>query len=106
MRIGRQRHRLVLESSTETRDAAGGVTQTWALVEVLWASIDPVKVDERPTSAQVGATATHKLRMRYYSGLTHSMRFKFGSRYFYVVEILNPAELNVEQQVMVREAAS
>ena len=93
-------------SATETRDAAGGVTQTWGLVETVNGAVEPIKVDERLNNQRVDATATHQILIRFYSGLTHSMRFLYGSRVFYIVEILNYREMDYEMKVLVREEIS
>jgi len=38
---------------------------------------------------------THKIRIRYRSGMTSKNRIKFGSRYFNITSILNPDERNI-----------
>lgn len=106
MRAGKLRKRLEIQSSTESRDAHGGVTKTWALADARCASIEPLGVDERMTGNQVAPLATHKIVMRYYSGLTHDMRFRFGTRYFYIVEILNPGEIGRDHEIRAKEEAT
>ena len=106
MRAGRLRKRFEIQTSTESRDAHGGVTKTWTLAATRWGSIDSEKVDERTTGSQVAPLATLKVTMRYYAGLTHDMRLRFGARYLYITEILNPGEIGRDHELRVKEEAT
>ena len=39
MESGKLRNKLLIQSSTETRDNLGGVVQTWATVATVWGDI-------------------------------------------------------------------
>lgn len=103
MRAGLMRKRLVLQSLTETRDADGGVVTAWALLASVYAGIEPLTQNEKKQGTRTEAMATHKIMMRYRSGLTPSMRFLYGTRIFNIVEILNKNERNWEHEVKVIE---
>lgn len=106
MRAGKLRKRFEIQTSTESRDAHGGVTKTWTLAATRWGSIDREQADERTAGNQVGALARLKVVMRYYEGLTHDMRLRFGTRYLYIVEILNPGEIGRDHELLVKEEAA
>ena len=90
---GDLRHRVQIQFATETRDAMGGVTRTWATVATRWAQIRPLSGNERVTAMQVSELVTHRVILRYYSGLTTSHRVLLGSRVLNLVNILNILEM-------------
>ena len=106
MRIGRLRHRLRIQSATETRTGSGGVTYTWATDAVVWAAVRPLLGREYMEARRVDAAVTHEVRIRYRSGLTPSHRFVFDndtSRELNIVSVLNVDERDRELVVMCRE---
>lgn len=64
MRIGKLRHRLAIQRATETRDAHGGVTQTWATQTTRWGSVEPLNGRELIQAKQIQSFATHRVRLR------------------------------------------
>ncbi|KKN05122.1 hypothetical protein LCGC14_1090460 [marine sediment metagenome] len=77
IRAGDLRHRMAIEESTQTSDGLGGFTTVWTDVSgmskvpfALW----PLKVDEITAYKAVQATMTHRIRMRYRSGVAQKMR--------------------------------
>ena len=77
IRAGDLRHRMAIEESTQTSDGLGGFTTVWTDVSgmskvpfALW----PLKVDEITAYKAVQATMTHRIRMRYRSGVVQKMR--------------------------------
>ena len=79
--------RLEVQTKVDDRDASGGIVEQWVTVARRWASIDPLKGRELFTAQAVDARITHRIRLRYYSGLTAAMRFRYGQR---VLNILTP----------------
>ena len=45
--IGRMRHKVKLQKPTSTRDAGGGVSQTYTTLKELWADIRPISTPDR-----------------------------------------------------------
>ncbi|MBN9265960.1 MAG: phage head closure protein [Hyphomicrobium sp.] len=79
---------------TQAGDGQGGFTETWATEATLWAAIEPTKGYERYQAQQVQMPVTHKITIRYRSGVTTKKRFLFGSRVFEIKEVLNQNEAN------------
>jgi len=67
------------------------------------AAIWPLKGKEQLEGMKVELTVTHKIRMRYLSGVTADMRIEFGSRYFNVRSIINPDERNRMLDILAEE---
>ncbi len=103
MRAGLLRHRIVIQGVTETRDAVGGVSRSWATDATRWGSIEPVRGRELLESDSVRGDVTHKIRFRYYSGLTPTNRLTHGGRTFEIVSVLNPGERDIMTEVLAKE---
>lgn len=72
--IGQLRHRVQIQAPTDTRDAFGGNTRTWATIATVWGSVEPLEGDELTEAQQVNARATVRIRIRAYPGLTSKHR--------------------------------
>ena len=92
MRAGRLRHRVELQSPSETANAFGEVTDSWATDATVWASIEPLSGSEGQIAKQTNPLVTHRVIMRYRSGVTPRNRVKFGTRIFEVTQVFNPDE--------------
>ncbi|HDZ13540.1 MAG TPA: head-tail adaptor protein [Pricia sp.] len=82
IRAGDLRHRMAIQEETLTSDGIGSFTSVWTDVSgmdnvpfALW----PLKVEEKTAFNAVGATMTHRIRMRYRDGVTAKMRGIFGT---------------------------
>lgn len=98
MQAGRLRHRVVVQSMGEPIvEPGGGFTETPITVATVWASIEPAtsRSVERRVGAQVEATITHLVTMRYLAGVTTKMRLLFGLRVFQIRGLQNLDERNV-----------
>jgi len=111
MRAGRLRQRINVQKVTETRGAHGSVTRTWNTVASRWASVEPLRGREYMEAAQATSNVTHRVRMRFYSGLnTKSYRFQFtnppdSERTLNIDSVLNLDERNREHECMCIEDA-
>lgn len=99
------RHRVTLQTLTETADGSGGFTSSWADTVSVWASITPASGYERAQGQQLEAIITHKMMMRYMAGLNTKQRIKFGDRYFSITSIINLDEANRFLQIMAAESS-
>lgn len=92
MRIGDLCHRIKLQTGTRTSDGAGGSTISWADTATVWASVEPVTGREPYAANQLQGQVSHKIQIRYRSGVTHGTRVLFGTRVFDVQAVLNDKE--------------
>jgi SPP1 family predicted phage head-tail adaptor len=104
MRAGYLRHQITIEAPEETQTADGSFAVTWRTFATSWASIDPLLGKEYFAAAREQADISHKIRMRFVSGLNHRMRILFGTRIFEIESVINLGERNRELVIMCRES--
>jgi len=88
---GRLRERITIQQATETRNAIGESTQTWATFSQRWASVDGISAREFLTSGQQQTEITHRVRMRYLAGLNSTMRVLWRGRVLEIASCLEHA---------------
>ena len=107
MRAGLLRHRIVIQSPTESRDTIGGVVKSWATFQIMQANIEPYQAREFGRGEQVRADVSHKITIRYISGLSPKFRIAWTvsgvTRYFHITEILNLGERDKTINVLAME---
>jgi SPP1 family predicted phage head-tail adaptor len=104
MRAGPLRHRIAIERVTETRDTDGSAIETWSTYATVQASIEPISGREYFAAQSTQADLTHRIVMRYLSGIIPKMRVKYRSRIFDILSVINVEERNRELQLMCRES--
>ena len=109
MQAGKLRHRIRIQQKTEARSTTGQVTNAgWALVAKRWGSITPLRGREFMEAQQISSDVTHRVRMRYYRGLTSDHRLKVildgTDRTFHISQVLNRDERDREHEIMAKEA--
>lgn len=104
---GKLRHRITIQKFNGELDSFGDPLQTeednWVDVATTWAAIDPVSGREFYAASQSQSEVTHKIRCRYRSGLTPSMRILFGTREFRIISVINWEERRESLLLMCRE---
>lgn len=104
MKIGKLRHRILIEQAAETRDADGSVIEAWSTYATVQASIEPISAREYFAAQSTQADVTHRINLRYLAGVTPKMRVSYGSRLFDILSVINVDESNRELQLMCRES--
>jgi SPP1 family predicted phage head-tail adaptor len=109
------KHRVTLQQEIQTPDGQGGYIRQWDDVAVLWAEIVPL-TGNYPSSrggglevfdaGQLQALMTHKMLIRYRSGLHAGMRFAFGDRLFNIKYVANSQQQNETLELLVEEGAA
>lgn len=103
---GKYNQYMCLEEPTQgAASASGEVTDTWAEVALMWCSLWPVRGREYWAREQVQAETTHVLRTWWRDDVTidTTMRFRLGSRLFYIESFIDVNEGRQELEFMVRE---
>lgn len=106
MRPGKLRHRITLQQVTRTPDGIGGYTETWTDVATVWAAVEPLRGRELFDAEQVQSEITHRVRIRYRSGVDSSMRVRFGARLFRIQSVIDVDERHREIQLMCQEVGT
>ena len=97
---GRLNKRVTLQSATAARDGHGQPVETWADVATTWAAVEPIRGREYFAAQQVTAETTHRITLRYRSGVSPQWRVVFGSRTFRIESVINPLEKNERLELM------
>jgi SPP1 family predicted phage head-tail adaptor len=98
---------VTLQSKTKTADDMGGYDVTWENeVTDTWAAIWPVSASDFVRTSQEAIVVTHRIRIRYRSGVKSDWRIKYKSRYFDIVSIINPNESDEMLELMCKEVMS
>jgi SPP1 family predicted phage head-tail adaptor len=84
---GALNRRLVLEEPVEAADGSGGVTRSFSTVATLWGSVEPVSARGGVAADVLGATITHRIRIRIGAEVTLHHRFRDGDAVFRIVAI-------------------
>src|SRR3989304_308704 len=97
---GRLNKRVTLQSATIARDDNGQPIETFANVAEIWAAIDPIRGREYFAAQQVSADTTHRLTIRYRSGVSVQNRLLFGSRVVRIEGVINPPARSARLELM------
>ncbi|MEZ5818328.1 MAG: phage head closure protein [Hyphomicrobiaceae bacterium] len=103
LRIGALRHRVVLEAPDRTDDGGGGGVVTWLPVSEVWASVVPTSGTETVVAEQIAGRVTHEVLVRHRGGIVPAMRFRFGSRIFEILAVLDVGERRRVLRCLCRE---
>ncbi len=101
--IGDMRQRVVLEAPARTSDGGGGADESWQAVATLWAAMKPLTGSERLESETLAGRVSHEIWIRYRSGLTPEMRFRFGERLLDIRAVIDVEEQNRFLRCLVEE---
>lgn len=100
---GRLRERVTVQQASENRTPLGEVTQTWGTYATRWASVEGISAREYFLQGHQQTEASHRVRMRYLSGLTQQMRLLWRGRVLEIVSILEH-DNRTEHELICQEA--
>jgi SPP1 family predicted phage head-tail adaptor len=105
MNCGRLRHKIDIQIESTAQNSYGEQTQSWSnYLSSIWASIDPIAGKEYFASDKLNADVSHKIRIRFRTGILPKMRVKYNSRYFDIISVINFEERGKELLLMCKEA--
>lgn len=91
MQAGSLRHRLALQTATESADADGAMERSWATTTTVWGSVEPAEAGgvESQIAGEPTPIITHRVTIRYISSSapTPKQRFLFGSRILDIMSV-------------------
>ena len=90
--IGKMRYRVAIEGATNTRDAGGGISQSFSPVTYIYANIKPMNANSTYRQGIVQEKVTHEVTIRYMKNISTNSRVTYGSRNFNVKGIINVDE--------------
>lgn len=77
---GHLRHRITIQSETLSSDGRGGYTGVQGTSFTAWARVSPVSAREAFAHGMVQGSITHRVTLRYQSGIRPKMRVLWGTR--------------------------
>ena len=87
---GSLRSELALQANTSVPDGLGGYAESWVEIATVFAKIEPVSATSRFGPDQTMETVTHRITMRWRSGVAAAMRFVRQGRIFDIVTVHDP----------------
>lgn len=103
MQAGTLRHVIAIQVNQGTQNDAGELVPSWVTTITGRASVEPITGREFFDARQVQSEVTHRVRMRYRSGIVPTMRILFESRILMVEAVIDVGERQRELHLMCRE---
>jgi len=91
---GKLRHRLILQSPTQTQGSTGEVTITYSTSTTVWGSLRPLTGKEIEAAGQVSAELNYRAEIRYNGSIATEWRISHDSKTYEVIAVLNIDEIN------------
>lgn len=106
MEAGQLRHRVTIQTATETANGFGELVRSWATYATVWAAVEPLSGREYLQGRQVQGSVTTKIRIRERSGVTERMRVSWGSHTYDIEAVLRDPTNAREIVLMCSEVVS
>lgn len=103
MRSGDLRHRIEIQAPGTTQNDYGEILPAWSHFASVWAAIEPISGREYFAAQQMQAEVSHRIRIRYISGVVPTMRILHGLRVFSIESVQNRDERDRELVLLCAE---
>ncbi len=101
---GKLRERVTVQQATESRNAIGETVLAWSTYDTVWASVEGVSSREALDAGKIDIQISHRVRMRYLSGITQNMWLSWRDRTLEIVSLLEYGNRS-EHVLICQEAA-
>lgn len=89
MKVGKLRHQVTLQARTQAQDPdSGAITQGWADLATVWASVEPLSAREFIASQATQAMVTTRVTIRYRDDVVPTMRLTHRGKVYNVEGVL------------------
>jgi SPP1 family predicted phage head-tail adaptor len=103
MRAGKLRHQITIQRKSLTTDEYGGPVETWADVDTVWASVEPLSGRELANAQTVNAEITTRITMRYLAGVIAADRIVFEGRFYNLQSVIDEEMKHRQLVIMASE---
>lgn len=103
MRIGELRHKITIKIPSETVDAYGQIIDESVPLFSTFAAIEPLKGREFQEGKQTQSEVSHKISIRYRTGVKPNMQVVYLGRVFSIQYIKDPGEQHKVLEMYCRE---
>lgn len=106
MRAGNLRHYVVIQKNIPVKDDTGALKDAWSTFANAWAAIWPLSGKEVLSGFNIEGQVSHRVRLRYVSGITSSMRILHDGRTLNIVSPpINKDERNIYIELLCEEVS-
>lgn len=99
LNAGTLRDRVTVQQASENRNRLGESISEWTAFEVVWASVQGVSAREFLLAGQQQVEVSHRVKMRYLTGLTPQMRLSWRGRTLEIISILEHENRSVHELI-------
>lgn len=106
MNPGELKHRISVQKFAKIEDGGGGFTEEWIDLfdpPEIWASINPLSGRELFVAMQIQSMVSHKIKIRYRSGITNKHRVEYKGRVYNILAVIDKQERHKELELMCEE---
>ena len=100
---GKLRERVAIESPHRETNSMGETVLKWQEQRRVWASVEGVSSKELLTNSRQEFDITHRVRMRYFKGLSNNDRLNWDGRLLQIISVLEHGN-RAEHELICREA--
>ena len=87
--LGSLNQRATLRAQTLTPDGGGGYSESWDVVAIVWARLEPVSGADSTRAGKLESRVRHKLTLRRSNAVAAGQRVEIGARVFAVRALLD-----------------
>jgi SPP1 family predicted phage head-tail adaptor len=99
MDAGTLRERVTVQQATESRNRLGESVLEWATFADVWANVQGVSAREFLLAGQQQVELSHRVKMRYLTGLTSKMRLSWRGRTLEIISILEHENRSIHELI-------
>ena len=100
--MGQMRQRIALQAKTITK-SEGIPLESWTTVAIVWAAVSDISGKEYFQAGAMQSEVTTRIKIRYRTGITPSMRVLYGSRVFQILSVIDKDERHRVIELMCKE---
>ena len=100
--MGEMRQRIALQAKTITK-SEGIPLENWTTVATVWAAVSDISGKEYFQAGALQSEVTTRIKIRYRTGITTSMRVLYGSRVFQILSVIDKDERHRVIELMCKE---
>lgn len=99
---GQMRERVTIQAPVTEQSPLGEATTGWVTAGTVWASVQGLSSREVLQAQQANAIVTHKIRIRFFPGITHQHRLIWRGRTMEVASLME-REARTVHEILARE---
>ena len=88
-----------MQQATENRNSLGESISSWSTFEEVWANVQGVSAREFLLAGQQQVEVSHRVKMRYLTGLKPQMRLLWRGRTLEIISILEHENRSVHELI-------